>query len=274
MKNFINEVAREFSGQTRGSSDYWQGELFVQGERDDVFVPLAYLTKKDEKLKDAKSLQEHGYSFSSLSYLELKGFEKWYQNVFNRKLTQKAKKQINILHSPDSKKIFEAVEIVNQVYQILKDHKVLVNGKNLPIQLGEWYAKAVLGLHQIKSSSQRGFDFFMDGGKKVEVKVHWHDITSPKGVKLKKSLIEMSDFTVVMYIAKNFMIRDVLLLDSNFVIRKFAEKGHTIFLKDGDIQNYFFSRSNKHYDKIVNKSALLKFATPTLAMKIDERSEP
>lgn len=271
MKKFINEVASEFSGQTRGSSDYWEELIFVRGSSDSEFVPLAYLTKKDEKIKNAKFLQSEGYAFSSLTYLEIKEFDDWYQKVFNRKLTQKAKKQINILHSPDSKQIFDAVEIVNQVYQILKDHKVLVNGKNLPVQLGEWYAKAVLGLQQIKSSSQRGFDFFMDGGKKVEVTVHWHDKTSPKGVKLKKSLIEMSDFTVVMYIAKNFMIRDVLLLDSNFVIRKFAEKGHTIFLKDGDIQNYFFSRSNKHYDKIVNKTALLKFGTPTLAMKIDEK---
>ena len=62
-----------------------------------------------------------------------------------------------------------------------------MNGKNLPVQLGEWYAKAVLGLYQKKSSSQRGFDFFTDEGKKVEVTIHWQDQTSPKGVKLKKS---------------------------------------------------------------------------------------
>ena len=186
-------------------------------------------------------------------------------------LIKKDKKNINIVHYPDSKKIFEAVEIVNQVYQILKDHKVLVNGKNLPIQLGEWYAKTILGLHQKKSSSQRGFDFYTNDLKKVEVKTHWQDATSPKGVKLKKSLVELSDYTVIMYIAKNFMIRDILLLDSDFVIRKFAGKGHTIFLKDGDISSYFFSRSDKHYSKIVNMSALLKFSSPKLAMKIDER---
>ena len=198
---------------------------------------------------------------------------KWFEDTFNRKLDMKDRKNITIVHLPDAKKIFEAVEIVNQVYQILKDHKVLVNGKNLPVQLGEWYAKTILGLEQRKSSSQRGFDFYTHDKKKVEVKIHWHDTTSPKGVKLKRSLIEMSDYTVVMYVSKNFTIRDILLLDSDFVIRKFAGKGHTIFLKDPDIMGYFFSRSNKHYDKIVNRKALLQFSSPDLAMKIDERTQ-
>ena len=76
-----------------------------------------------------------------------------------------------------------------------------------------------------------------------------------------------------MYVAKNFMLRDILLLDSDFVIRKFAGKGHTIFLKDTDIQTYFFSRSNKHYDKIVNRAALMKFSSPGFAIKVDDRTE-
>ncbi|MEX0797950.1 MAG: hypothetical protein WD025_00805, partial [Bacteriovoracaceae bacterium] len=135
----------------------------------------------------------------------------------------------------------------------------------------EWYAKSIFGLQQRKSASQRGFDFYMEGDKKTEVQVHWQDITSPKGVKLKKSLVEMSDYVVIMYIAKNFMIRDILLLDSSFVIRKFGGKGHTLFLKDQDVSGYFFSKSDKHYSKIVNKTALLKFATPKFAMKIDEK---
>jgi hypothetical protein len=104
------------------------------------------------------------------------------------------------------------------------------------------------------------------------VKIHWQDMTSPKGVKLKRSLIEMSDYTVVMYVSKNFTIRDILLLDSDFVIRKFAGKGHTIFLKDSDIMTYFFSRSSKHYDKIVNNKALMQFSSADLAVKIDDRS--
>jgi hypothetical protein len=273
LKNFINTSAKEFQTQAHGSSDFWKDEVFIRGENDNEFLPISFAKKHNEKIKTNEDLQAEGYVFSSLDFLELKGFDTWYEKLFNKKLSQKSKKEIGILHLPDTEDIFKAVEIVNQVYQIMKDHKVLVNGKNLPIQLGEWYAKTILGLKQIKSSSQRGFDFFSNEGKKVEVKIHWQDITSPKGVKLKKSLVDMSDYTVIMYVAKNFMVRDILLLDSDFVIRKFGGKGHTIFLKDTDVAGYFFSRSDKHYDKIANKRALLQFASPKLAMKIDEKTE-
>lgn len=271
MKELINGHAKDFSSHANGSSDYWKDTVFVRGESDQVFVPLSYLRKKLEQVKGISDLQQAGYVLSSLTYLDLKSFDDWFKDNFNRKLSLKDRKSIDILHCPDSKKIVEAVEIVDQVYQILKDHKVLVNGKNLPVQLGEWYAKSILGLHQRKSSSQRGFDFYTNDKKKVEVKIHWQDVTSPKGVKLKRSLVEMSDYTVVMYVAKNFMVRDILLLDSDFVIRKFANKGHTIFLKDSDISGYFFSRSNKHYDRIVDKTSLMKFSTPNFAMKVDEK---
>ena len=273
MKNLVYEITDEFSSGTHGSSDYWKDNFFVRGKDDESFVPLSYLKKKNESIKQVTDLQSDGFVISSLTYLDLKSFENWFKEKFNRKLSLKEKKEIKIIHLPDSKKIFEAVEIVNQVYQILKDHKVLVNGKNLPVQLGEWYAKTILGLHQVKSSSQRGFDFFTPDNKKVEVKIHWQDVTSPKGVKLKRSLVEMSDYTVIMYIAKNFTIRDILLLDSDFVIRKFSGKGHTIFLKDSDIQGYFFSKSNKHYEKIKNKKALMQFSTPDFAMKVDSKIE-
>lgn len=272
MKSLVDEFSKEFSSQTHGSTDYWKDEVFVRGEDDHTFIPLKVLAKKSENLDSIEQLQNGGYVVSDLTYLDLGSFVDWYQKSFNRKLTLKEKKQISIIHYPDTNKIFEAVEIVDQVYQILKDYKVLVNGKNLPVQLGEWYAKLIFGLHQKKSSSQRGFDFYTNDGKKVEVKIHWQDATSPKGVKLKKSLVEMSDYTVIMYVAKNFRLRDILLLDSDFVVRKFSAKGHTIFLKDSDIQSYFFSKSNKHYDKVRNKSALLKYSSPSFAMKIDERS--
>ncbi len=270
MKDKIDGIARDFSSKSQGNSDCWKETVFVVGENDEEFIPYATISKKIDTIKSTTDLQAVGYAVSSLTYLEMDHFDEWYQKVFNRKLTQKHKKEIEIVHYPDSKKIFEAVEIVDQVYRILKDHKVIVNGKNLPIQLGEWYAKSVLGLYQRKSSSQRGFDFYTHDGKKVEVKTHWMDATSPKGVKLKKSLIEMSDYTVIMYISKNFMIREMLLLDSNFVIRKFSAKGHTVFLKDSDISSYFFSRSNKHYNKIISRPMLMKFASPNLAQKIDE----
>jgi len=274
VKNLINNIAKEFNSQSHGSSDYWTDSYYIKGETDDVFLPLNAFKKIAENDKhNLSDLQAEGYVISSLNYLGLNSFDTWFKDIFNRKLTMKEKKNIEIIHLPDAKKIFEAVEIVDQVYRILKDHKVLVNGKNLPVQLGEWYAKTILGLHQKKSVSQRGFDFYTGDGKKVEVKVHWHDKTSPKGVKLKKSLVEMSDYTVIMYVAKNFMVRDILLLDSDFVIRKFSSKGHTIFLKDGDIQSYFFSKSNKHYEKIANKKALMQFSSPDLALKIDEKNQ-
>lgn len=273
MKNSIDEMAQEYTSASHGNSDSWKSTVFVRGSGDDSFVPFDYLVKKNDSLQQVSDLQKLGYVVSSLTYLELDGFDEWYQKVFNRKLTQKAKKNIDIVHYPDTMKVHEAVEIVDQVYRILMDHKILVNGKNLPVQLGEWYAKSILGLHQKKSSSQRGFDFYDDHGKRVEVKVHWQDVTSPKGVKLKRSLVEMSDYTVIMYIAKNFTIRDILLLDSDFVLRKFSGKGHTIFLKDSDVLGYFFSKSNKHYTKIINRSALMKFATPDFAIKVDEKTE-
>lgn len=272
MKNLIESVAKEFSSSTHGSSDFWKDTVYVQGENSSEFIPFSYLIKKyPDQFKSVQDLQAQGYVLSSLVYLELKSFDSWFQDNFKKKLTQKSKKNIDIIHLPDTKQIFEAVEIVDKVYQILQDHKVLVNGKNLPVQLGEWYAKTVFGLYQKKSSSQRGFDFYTHSGKKVEVKIHWQDITSPKGVKLKKSLVEMSDYTIIMYVAKNFMIRDILLLDSDFVIRKFSGKGHTIFLKDSDVVPYFFSKSDKHFEKIVNMSSLLKFSSPGLAMKVDAK---
>lgn len=273
MKNLVCELAGEFTSGSHGSSDFWKDTMYVRGESDSEFVPISYVFKKEESIKTVADLQKEGFVISSLDFLELKDFGKWYQNSFNRKLYQKDKKNILIVHLPDQKKIHEAIEIVDQVFRILKDHKVLINGKNIPVQLGEWYAKTILGLQQVKSSSQRGFDFYDDEGKKVEVKIHWQDVTSPKGVKLKKSLVELSDYTVVMYVAKNFKIRDILFLDSDFVIRKFAGKGHTMFLKDPDVISYFFSRSNKHYGKIKNRPSLMRFATTDFALKIDEKTE-
>jgi hypothetical protein len=267
----INKVVEEFSSTTHGSSDLSSESVFVMGANHETYAPLALVSKEISDIENVRALQTLGYVHSSLDYLGEKNFDSWYKKAFNKKLSQKARKDISIIHLPDVMKVHEAVEIVTQVYDILKDHKILINGKNLPVQLGEWYAKLVFGLKQVKSSSQRGFDFHFSDGKKVEVKIHWHDITSPKGVKLKKSLVELSDYTIVIYMAKNFMIRDVLFLDSDFIMRKFAGKGHTIFLKDGDVGNYFFSSSDKHYSKIVNSSLLLKFASPNFAMKLDEK---
>ncbi len=271
LKDRVFELAQIFSEATHGSSDYDKDVVFVRGSSDREYVPMTFLQKEMPELEQINNLKSEGFVFSSYDFLEINEFDQWYQSQFNKRLSSKTMKNIGILHFPDQKAIFDTVEVVHQTFQILKDHKVLMNGKNLPIQLGEWYSKIIFGLHQIKSSSQRGFDFKTENGKIVEVKVHWHDSTSPKGVKIKKSLAELSDYCIIMYISKNFTIRDILFLDSEFILRKFDTKGHTIFLKDQDVAGYFFSKSDKHFDKVVNKTALLKFASPTLAMKLEDR---
>jgi hypothetical protein len=271
LKNKVYELSQKFSGTTHGSSDYDKDSIFVRGSSDQEYVPFSYLTKELPEIQNLNQFKAEGFVFSSYDFLEINEFDQWFQTQFNKRLSSKVMKNIGILHLPDQKAIFDTVEVVHQTFQILKDHKVLMNGKNLPIQLGEWYAKIIFGLHQIKSSSQRGFDFKTENGSTVEVKVHWHDATSPKGVKIKKSLAELSDYCIIMYISKNFTIRDVLFLDSEFILRKFDTKGHTIFLKDQDVTGYFFSKSDKHFDKVVNKTALMKFASPALAIKLEDR---
>lgn len=271
LKDKVIEATQKFSGSSHGSSDYDKDTIYVRGKNDKEYVPYSFLQKEFPEVENIDLLKAEGYVYSSYDFLEITEFDQWYQTQFNKRLSSKVMKNIGILHQPDQKAIFDTVEIVHQTFQILKDHKVVMNGKNLPIQLGEWYAKIIFGLHQIKSSSQRGFDFKTEMGSTVEVKVHWHDQTSPKGVKIKKSLAELSDYCIIMYVAKNFTIRDILFLDSEFILRKFDTKGHTIFLKDQDVAGYFFSKSDKHFDKVVNKTALLKFASPTLAMKLEDR---
>jgi hypothetical protein len=271
LKDKVFELSQKFSGTTHGSSDYDKDTIYVRGNSDREYVPYSYLQKELPEVESINQLKSEGFVFSSYDFLEVNEFDQWYLNQFNKRLSSKVMKNIGILHLPDQKAIFDTVEVVHQTFQILKDHKVLMNGKNLPIQLGEWYSKIIFGLHQIKSSSQRGFDFKTENGSTVEVKVHWHDLTSPKGVKIKKSLAELSDYCIIMYVARNFTIRDILFLDSEFILRKFDTKGHTIFLKDQDVAGYFFSKSDKHFDKVVNKTALLKFASPTLAMKLEDR---
>ncbi len=271
LKEKVYGLAREFSGQTHGTTDYDKDAVFVMGASEHEFVPWGYLQKHLPELTSVAQLKALGFVYSSYDFLELHSFDDWYQKQFQKRLSTKVGKHLGILHYPDQKTIFDTIEVVHKTHQILKDHKVVINGKNLPVQLGEWYAKIIFGLNQIKSSSQRGFDFTTDDGKVVEVKVHWHDATSPKGVKIKKSLAELSDYCVIMYVAKNFTIRDILFLDSEFVLRKFDTKGHTIFLKDQDVQNYFFSRSDKHYNKVANKKALMQFASPQLAIKLESK---
>ena len=258
---------RDFNNETHGRTDYFKDSTYVVIEGK-LFAPLSFLEKKMEGFNE-DSLLKKGYIYDSLDLIGDDHFFDWYESQFGRKLKRIHAKKILFLHIPDNKQIFDAIETVNKCYEILTNEKILFNGKKLPVQLGEWLAKCIFGLVQKKSTSQRGFDFYI-GEKRVEVKVAWGDKTSPKGVKLRKSLVDLSDYVIIIYLARNLMIREVCFLDSDFVMRKFSGKGHTVFLKDPDITSYFFSKSNKHGDKVVNPSALMKYSLPSLAMKLTE----
>lgn len=258
-----------FSGETHGSSDYDKEIVFVKGEKPSSFAPLKYLCKKLEGLSSKQVLLKEGFVSDALDLHDQTSFLKWFESQFRRKLKRSEAKKIFLVYVPDNKSIFDAIELVNNSYEVLRNEHIILNNKNLPVQLGEWYAKCIFGLDQLKSTSQRGFDFHFEG-KRAEIKVEWGDSSSPKGVKIRKSLADLSDYCIIVYVARNFRIRDICFLDSNFVVRKFSGKGHTIFLKDSDLDQYFFSKSLKHADKVVNSSALLRYSTPQFAMKIEE----
>lgn len=268
LENLYEEV-EVFSKETHGSTDYFKETAFVRGKGENDFAPLKYLCKKISELDDKFSLLKKGFVSDALDLYDQPAFSDWYEHQFGRKLKRSEAKKITIIYLPDNKRIFDAIELVNKSYDILRTEHIILNNKNLPVQLGEWYAKAIFGLDQLKSTSQRGFDFLLEG-KRVEIKVEWGDASSPKGVKLRKSLADLSDYCIIMYIAKNFRIREICFLDSDFVTRKFGGKGHTIFLKDSDVTQYFFSSSLKHSNKVANPTALLKYSTPTFAMKLTE----
>jgi hypothetical protein len=267
----LNEEISLFSSSTHGSSDYDKDEFFVMSESRAEFAPLKYIQKRNPEFKDINSLLRIGFVYDSLELSNNENFQHWYEKQFSKKLLRRDARKISIVYVPNNKLILDQIGLVNKSYEILSHEQILLNGKNLPTQLGEWYAKCIFGLKQLKSTSQRGFDFVMGDGKRVEVQVEWSDASSPKGVKIKKTLVDLSDYCVIIYVAKNFMIREVCFLDSEYVSRKFSSKGHTIFLKDSDVSSYFFSKSAKHFDKIINPITFLKYSSPNLAMKLSEK---
>lgn len=267
----LSEEIKVFSSTTHGSSDYDRDEYFIMDENRVDFAPLKYLQKKIPEIADVFDLLKKGYVYDSLDLANNENFLAWFEKQFSRKLPRRDQKRICIVYVPNNKLILDQIELVNKSYEILGQQQILLNGKNLPTQLGEWYAKCIFGLKQVKSTSQRGFDFVAPDGRRVEVQVEWSDVSSPKGVKIKKTLVELSDYCIIIYVAKNFMIREVCFLDSEFVSRKFSNKGHTLFLKDTDVGTYFFSKSSKHFDKIFNPITFLKYASPALAMKLSEK---
>ena len=269
MKEFFEHV-EEFCQELHGSSNYGKDNVYIKGEQEGQYAPFSFLKKKIDSLEHFDELLKAGFVFSSYGMGDTSSFASWYKRQFAKDCPASLRKKVTILYIPNHEEILDTIGVVYQCYQALYGHQVIINNKNLPTQIGEWYAKSVFALKQVRSSSQRGFDFFI-GDKHVEVKVHWGDRSSPKGVKVRKSLVRLSDYVVIIYVAKDFTIRDICFLDSEFVERKFDGKGHTVFLKDSDVSPYFFSKSSKHFDKVVNKKSLMRFATPIFAMKLDGR---
>lgn len=268
----LREEITLFSSTTHGSSDYDKDEYFIMSDNRLEFAPFKYIQKKIPAYLDINSLLKIGFVYDSFELSSNENFQNWFEKQFSKKLQRKDAKKISIVYIPNNKSILDQIRNINKSYEILAHEQILLNGKNLPTQLGEWYAKCIFGLKQVKSTSQRGFDFVVGTeGKRVEIQVEWSDASSPKGVKIKKTLIDLSDYCIIIYVAKNFMIREVCFLDSNYISRKFSNKGHTIFLKDSDVSSYFFSKSGKHFDKIINRITFLKYASPNLAMKLSEK---
>lgn len=264
----LNQEIKEFNQTTHGSSDLHKDEIFVRSTGNE-FAPFAYLKKRIEEIQSPEALLSDGFVYSSLDFFGVEHFHAWYEKQFARKLMHRQAKNITILERPNNKDVLDLVSKVHSCFEALRSERIILNGKNFPVQLGEWYARCIFGLNQRKSTSQRGFDFYLHD-KKVEVKVHWADSNSPRGVKIRKSMVELSDYCIIMFLANNFMIREVCFLDSDFVLRKFSGKGHTLFLKDVDLSQYYFSKSAKQRDKVANSNALLKFATPSFAMVLAE----
>jgi hypothetical protein len=267
----LGEEITLFSSTTHGSTDYDRDEYFIMSDDRKEFAPLKYIQKRLTEVKDIYSLLKEGYVYDSFELSNNENFQVWYEKQFAKKLVKRDARKISIVYIPNNKLILDQIGLIHKSYEVLSHEQILLNGKNLPTQLGEWYAKCIFGLKQVKSTSQRGFDFVMEDGKRVEIQVEWSDASSPKGVKIKKTLVDLSDYCIIIYVAKNFMIREVCFLDSEYVSRKFSNKGHTIFLKDSDVSSYFFSKSSKHFDKIINPITFLKYSSPNLAMKLSEK---
>ena len=267
----LGEEITLFSSTTHGSTDYDRDEYFIMSEDRKEFAPLKYIQKRLTEVKDIYSLLKEGYVYDSFELSNNENFQVWYEKQFAKKLVKRDARKISLVYIPNNKLILDQIGLIHKSYEVLAHEQILLNGKNLPTQLGEWYAKCIFGLKQVKSTSQRGFDFVMEDGKRVEIQVEWSDASSPKGVKIKKTLVDLSDYCIIIYVAKNFMIREVCFLDSEYVSRKFSNKGHTIFLKDSDVSSYFFSKSSKHFDKIINPITFLKYSSPNLAMKLSEK---
>ena len=253
----------DYNSKKHGGTDHHKSSDYVVDKNSKQYLPVDYLIKK-KIIKKTDELQSSGYVQTPLDNFDEESFKKWFESQFSKKCDVGQLSQISIFHLPNMNGIFSSVEQMSKCYEEFRENLILKNRKKLPVQLGEWLTKSIFGLRQEKTSSQRGFDFFKNG-ERVEVIVHWGDRSNPKGIKLKKSLVNLSRYTIIILISDSLLIRDICFLDSNFVMRKFSTKGHTIFLKEMDVSPYYFSKSSKNLDKVVQSNTLLRFCSPKLA---------
>ena len=186
-------------------------------------------------------------------------FRLWFEKQYQQPLAN-----VSLLYIPNSEAVINAASLIVKARHMLMDERIILNKKDSPIQIGEWYAKSIFGLVQSHSTLQRGFNFYRRGIR-IEVRVEWGTESSFRGVKIEKRMLELSTFCLIIYLSDQLMIRDVCIMDSVFVLKKWSGKGETIFLRDDQISQYFFTRSIKHMDKIQNVPRLLQFSSPAFA---------
>ncbi len=260
----ILSLIQEFNQKVHDGAKHGEDDLFVQGEMEDAYAPMTYLKKKCPLLKTEKDLLKIGFFFGPNEVGQNSTFAHWYEKRFQKLLPSSIQKKMQFLFPIQQEEMQRPLQLINEQYEWLKKNRILINSKDLPTQLGEWFAKSIFGLRHCKSMSQRGFDFELDG-KKVEVFVHWklsnQAKSSLKGMKIKKTDLNLYDFCILIYLTPDLLIKDLCFLDSSYIQRKFSTKGHSLFIQEEDIRMYFFGKSPKHYDKILNEKTLLTFAS-------------
>jgi hypothetical protein len=267
----VLSLINEFNQKIHDGAKHGEDDYFVQAGDDLLYAPLNYLKKKCPSLKSEADLLKLGFFFGPQDLHTESQFVLWYEKRFQRPLTPSIQKKAQFLFPAIQEEILHPLQVINQQFELLKKQRILTNSKDLPTQFGEWLTKSIFGLKHRKSmSQQRGFDFEWQD-KKVEVFVYWklksQTQSSLKGLKIKKTDLHLYDICILVYLTPDFLIKDLCFLDSSYIQRKFASKGHSLFIQEEEIQMYFFTRSSKHYDKIINEKTLLTFASSSFLSK-------
>ena len=136
----------EFSQEQHGSSNYGKDEIYVKGKDDGKYAPLSFLIKKIDSVNHFRDLLKKGFIFSSYDLEDDVQFFDWYKHQFSKKVPACIKRKASILYQADHKEIFNSIEVVHDCYNLLRQHKIVINNKNLPTQIGEWYIP--FGIHR------------------------------------------------------------------------------------------------------------------------------